>query len=146
MNTNIEHGSRRTLIIYRSFSWEIKCFLMFFFIDRKILLWLCMILWRWKSNIFIKINDEETILLKRLTSNFASNMPQGRQLVCDHRLSLWSYLSLHLVLKDSRASQNHHFGLVITKTRLMKFNLLNLIILLSCKAMAHSSNSSSLHI
>ena len=81
----------------------------------------------------IKINDEETIFLKHSISKFASSSPQGRQLVCDHRLPLWSFYALHLVLKDSQASQNEHFRLVLIQNQLKKFNLLILIILLGCK-------------
>ena len=104
-------------------SWRTKCFLYDY-------AWLS----EDEDRIFsIKINDEETIFLKHSISKFASSAPQCRQLICDHRLSLWSLLSLHLVLKDSRASQNQHFRLVLVQTRLMKFNLLILIILLGCK-------------
>ena len=81
----------------------------------------------------IKINDEETIFLKHSISKFASSAPQSRQLVCDHRLSLWSFYVLHLVLKDSQASRNEHLRLVLVQTQLMKFNLLNLISLLGIK-------------
>ena len=103
--------------------WRTECF----FYDYA---WFC----EDENRIFsIKINDEETVVLKHLISKFASSAPQGWQLVCDHRLSLWSFIALHLVLKDSWASQNEHFRLVLVQTRLMKFNLLNLINLLDCK-------------